>query len=801
MHWRIVEWAQGATPAALGCDTIGALAPAKTIAVGDVLDGKYEITGVLGRGAMGVVYQAVHKRLQRNVALKTLRSDISENTELVARFETEARAASAIGHANIVQVFDAGGDPMPYLVMELLSGESLGERLERVGKLGVDEAVNLTLQCLEGLSAAHGGGIVHRDLKPDNLFIAGGEGSESLIKILDFGISKILDSAASGDGRATQAGLVMGTPLYMSPEQARGRLDIDHRSDLWSMGCVLYECLVGTPPFAGDNHNQIMASVLDGSFVPLSTALPGVPDSLGTIVDRALNSDISKRFSSAIEFSEALHAFQTAPAAAAPVELAAFDNIADRFLAQEAEDEAQSAAPVVQARARAAAAPGNRFAPPDASSQVPLALDLDTPVQRRVTEDIPLATPRTARHKSQWVTRDEPSRFWASAFKFVLLVAVIAGGGAAYRYYTLGYILPRAEAAAARLEMQVTPADTTFLLDNAKQEQRSLSLASGKEFGIALLADGYLLRRVRVTPEPGQELTLTVQMTHSMHAIPVGVPGAPAKRPDSAPTLPAATIASGYEKLAALVECGTRLSTALQGALPASDEGDPTPVAYNLTDECRLVVEISTAKDPAIEPIDSASTALVSSVVALNQALRDTQSSSAASGKVQREIRAEVRKSSAVARKARQRWLQAMNTSQSRWLQEDALRIHERDGGGFDSVLRDLITSSDTWTRAHLATSKPAKELHRDLLSAHARASEAAKANAELYKRSGGALVLRALSPLLNPPKDGDILQLHNQAVGHYNKLILPISLGAATSKAAANEAAADNAAPSNAAP
>ena len=154
-----------------------------------------------------------------------------------------------------------------------------------------------------------------------------------------------------------------------------------------------------------------------------------------------------------------------------------------------------------------------------------------------------------------------------------------------------------------------------------------------------------------------------------------------------------------------------------------------------------------------------------------------------------------MRKSSAVAQKARQRWLQAMNASQSRWLQEDALRIHERDGGSFDSLLRDLITRSDSWTRAHLASAVSAKQLHRDLLSAHARASENAKANAELYKRSGGALVLRALGPLLEPPKDGDILQLHNQAVGHYNKLILPISL-AATNNAAASNAATNNAVP-----
>tara|TARA_R110002073_G_scaffold208011_3_gene368367 strand:- start:18862 stop:21150 length:2289 start_codon:yes stop_codon:yes gene_type:complete len=753
------------------------LAPAKTIAIGDVLDGKYEITDVLGSGAMGVVYEAVHKRLNRKVALKTLRSDISENTVLASRFEQEARAASAIGHTNIVQVFDAGGDPMPYLVMERLYGESLGERLDRVGKLDVDAAIAIVLQCLEGLAAAHSGGIVHRDLKPDNLFIvaADSDGQEN-IKILDFGISKILDD---GDGRTTQVGFVIGTPLYMSPEQARGVLGIDHRSDLWSMACVLYQCVAGQPPFGGESNIQIMASVLAGACKPLNAVNPSAPESLSDVLQRAMHSELSKRFSSAVDFADALRSIQlSAPQVSAPVELAAFDNLADRFLAQEAQELELGTAPVAVGQSLAQPA-GSQFAPPGAGEEMPLVLEVE-PARPREIEDIPLAVPRKTREQSQWVTRDEPSRFWGSFAKAVLLLAIVGGAAAGYRYYTLGHVLPKDEGPPIQVELELIPKDTTLLLDNVKHEARTMSLRSGKEFGIALRAEGYLLMRARVTPDAGQDIAQVVYMHNLMPEIPASAPAAPASPPKEVSGLAPIMVAAGYEKLAALVDCGTRLSTALQGALPASDDGEPTPVEYNLTDECQIVVETHTSRAPAIEPLDSASKALVYSVVSLNSALRDKQASSASTSRVQREIRAAVRTSSAAARKTSKQWRESMNLAQSRWLQEDAARIRERDSMGPNAMLRDLITSSDTWTRAYLVRpeSPTTEALHEAFAAAYAKVREDAKGHSEEYERSGAQLVLRALEPLLTPSKDHQVLQLHNRAVGLYNKVVLPLVLG-----------------------
>ncbi len=758
------------------------LAPAKTIAVGDVLDGKYEITGVLGRGAMGVVYEALHKRLQRKVALKTLRSDIFEHPELVARFEREARAASAIGHANIVQVFDAGEDPMPYLAMERLYGESLGERLERVGTLETGEAIKLVLQGLEGISAAHRGAIVHRDLKPDNLFITSDDNGKEVVKIMDFGVSKILDSS---DGRRTQAGLVMGTPFYMSPEQAAGLKDIDHRADLWSLACVLYECISGKTPFLGTNSLQTIALVLGGEFEPLSDVCPDVPTALSSLLNRALDPDVDKRFSSAEEFAEELDALKLEPAKASlesmglaqPMGLSGFDNLADRFLAQEAEDEAQAELPEATSSSVAVAGSGNRFAPPDVSSPVPLALGVDPHRPRVPIEESPLAAPRKPRAQSQWVTREEPSHLWSSLFKVVLLLALAAGGVAGYRYYSLGYVLPKEAAAAASLKVELIPKDTIFILDNAKQESVSVSLKGGKEFSVALQADGYLLMRARATPEPGQRFEPVVHMAHTMPTLPEGVPGTPAGASIAIPALSSAQIAVGYEKLAALVECGSRLTSALQSTLPASDDEEPTHVPYNLIDECRLVVETNAAKEPAIEPLDSASTSLVASMVALNSALRDQQMSSASSSKIQRSARAAVRKASIKATKERTQWFVAMNTAQSRWLQDDAARIRAREGVGLHSLLRDLIGASDSLARARLSGAASIKALHEAFVKAHASASEDARNRAELYRMSGGALLLRSLAPLLDAKLDTDVLHLHNQAVGLFNELVLPIAL------------------------
>jgi serine/threonine protein kinase len=221
----------------------------------ELLAARYDLLGVLGEGSMGVVYDALHRALGRKVAIKTLHAKLGDDPELVRRFQIEARAAGALGHQNIVQVFDAGelGDGGHFLVMERVDGGSLADALGG-GALAVRRAVDLACQILAGLGAAHRRGIVHRDLKPDNILLSRDEDGREVAKIADFGISKVLDPArlgASLSGSATQHGLLLGTPLYMSPEQARGEVDVDARSDLWAVGCVLYQMLSGTTPFDG----------------------------------------------------------------------------------------------------------------------------------------------------------------------------------------------------------------------------------------------------------------------------------------------------------------------------------------------------------------------------------------------------------------------------------------------------------------------------------------------------------------------------------------------------------------------
>jgi tRNA A-37 threonylcarbamoyl transferase component Bud32 len=223
--------------------------------------GSYRILGPLGEGGMGVVYRAEHVLLGRPAAVKVLLPEHSRNQEIVNRFFNEARAATAIRHPSIVEIYDFGyhADGSAYIVMELLEGEGLSRRLAREGRLELPRAVAIARQISGALSAAHARRIVHRDLKPDNVFLVadpevpGGE----RIKLLDFGIAKL--SAESATGMRTRTGSVMGTPTYMAPEQCRG-VALDHRADLYALGCILFEMVLGTPPFRGEGSGDVLAA-------------------------------------------------------------------------------------------------------------------------------------------------------------------------------------------------------------------------------------------------------------------------------------------------------------------------------------------------------------------------------------------------------------------------------------------------------------------------------------------------------------------------------------------------------------
>jgi serine/threonine-protein kinase len=252
--------------------------------IGELLDGKYLIERILGKGGMGAVYLAENVQIGRKVAIKVLHADLAVDDQLVARFRMEARAAAAIGHPGIVDVLDMGrSDGAEFIVMERLEGETLAQRIRARGALPAEEAIPIVIEALDALAAAHDKGIIHRDLKPDNLFLV--ERPARVVKILDFGISKFQDA---GDMLLTTTGAVMGTPLYMSPEQARGAKDVTHLADLYAMGAILYEALSGRPPFTGSTYNEVIANVLMEPHPSLATTLPRMSADLSGVVDALL---------------------------------------------------------------------------------------------------------------------------------------------------------------------------------------------------------------------------------------------------------------------------------------------------------------------------------------------------------------------------------------------------------------------------------------------------------------------------------------------------------------------------------
>ena len=268
--------------------------------IGEVLGG-YRVTAKIGEGGMGVVYRAEHTIMHRKAVVKVLRSQLSTNREMVQRFFNEARAAAAISHPGIVSVFDLGqrDDGCAYIVMDYLEGESLGARLRRKKRLETHESISIVRQILSALSAAHARGIVHRDLKPDNIFIVadpeipGGE----RIKLLDFGIAKLQDDAGPGV-LTTRQGALMGTPLYMSPEQCRGAGTIDHRADLYAVGVMLFELLTGRPPFVAEAAGDLIAAHMRDLPPKLSDRVSGMPPGLEAIVARLLAKLPEERFES-----------------------------------------------------------------------------------------------------------------------------------------------------------------------------------------------------------------------------------------------------------------------------------------------------------------------------------------------------------------------------------------------------------------------------------------------------------------------------------------------------------------------
>jgi serine/threonine-protein kinase len=278
--------------------------------IGEVIADRYELSRLLGSGGMGVVYEARHKLIGRRFALKLLHPQLAQQPSMLTRFQREARAAGALENEHIAAVTDFGfaADGAPYLVMEHLEGEDLAAHLERSGPLPTGRAAALVVQACRGLAAAHARDIVHRDLKPANLFLTRrGDGSD-LVKVLDFGIAKLVDGEGT-ESAITGTGKLLGTACYMPPEQAKGESDLDHRIDIYALGTILYELLTASKAHPGSNYNAVLFHILTQKHEPLTARRPDVPPGLARIIERAMAADRADRYQSVTALLEALLPF------------------------------------------------------------------------------------------------------------------------------------------------------------------------------------------------------------------------------------------------------------------------------------------------------------------------------------------------------------------------------------------------------------------------------------------------------------------------------------------------------------
>jgi len=295
--------------------------PVRLPKVGSTIAGKYTLERVLGRGGMAVVYEATHIKLRQTVAIKLLLPAVCDLPDTVKRFEREARAAVQLRGPNVTRVLDvdATTSGLPFMVMEFLDGHDLSEEMQKRGQIPVDEAVGFVLQACSAMFEAHQLGIIHRDLKPSNLFVCEAQGGGRILKVLDFGIVKF----DSGDTTVTRAETVLGTPAYMSPEQIKSAMEVDARTDIWSLGVILYELLACELPFEGASAPAMSGSILNDPPKALKPRRPDAPDGLIAAVVRALAKEPFSRWEDVKAFAEAIAPYGPVPKAWAPPAMSA----------------------------------------------------------------------------------------------------------------------------------------------------------------------------------------------------------------------------------------------------------------------------------------------------------------------------------------------------------------------------------------------------------------------------------------------------------------------------------------------
>lgn len=277
--------------------------------IGKLISERYRVIQKLGEGGMGAVYLAEHVVIEKRLALKVLAPDLARRQDLVARFLQEARSASRIGHENVIDISDFGQSPdgFVYIAMEFLDGADLGAAIRRDGPLPWTRAKPIVLQLCRALRAAHEKGIVHRDMKPENIFLIQREGRPDFVKLLDFGIAKVISLTGENTPRLTRTGMIFGTPEYMAPEQAEGK-DSDHRVDVYAVGCVMYHLISGDPPFKADSFMATLTKHLLEDPVPPSARRPdlGITPELDGMILKALEKNRDDRWQSMQEMMDAV---------------------------------------------------------------------------------------------------------------------------------------------------------------------------------------------------------------------------------------------------------------------------------------------------------------------------------------------------------------------------------------------------------------------------------------------------------------------------------------------------------------
>ena len=413
--------------------------------LGKVLSDRYRIVKKLGEGGMGAVYEGEHLVIKKRVAIKLLHPQFATSGDIVSRFHQEALAATAIGHEHIVEVNDMGRTPdgAIFMVLEFLAGTDFAGLLEKEPRLSVGRTVHIVKQVCDGLAAAHAKGIVHRDLKPENVFLVRRSSDPDFVKVLDFGISKFQDNSSSSGGRAsTKTGAIMGTAYYMSPEQAQGKKSVDHRTDIWAIGVMLYKALSGRYPFDDDAYPMLIVKICTETPTPIGTLRPDVPEGLANAIDRCLTRDVDRRVQTCAELKALIEPFESLTAAPPRATM-------DAFAATMASD----------SRPQAIATPVNRDATQPAPS-TPRASTAASGVRSSVVSPLPSSTPR-----------------WLPIAGVAVLASALAGGavwafGRTPEPPPTSFIVPPTEtppetmvAAGDPVEFIVSPSEAVVLID------------------------------------------------------------------------------------------------------------------------------------------------------------------------------------------------------------------------------------------------------------------------------------------------------------------------------------------------